>query len=272
YERLLPTPSRARALEALAPLYEATGDADKHARLLEERAADAADPGEARDLLMQAAGVRARETKDVAAAIATCRAVLDRFGAGRDVLALVLPLLESQRQWPEFADALAQDAGLAEGHEQAEVLARLGTVRMTRLRDIHGALEAFQDALAFDPQERLARTTLEKLAATGEHRLPAGRVLEPVYRREGAQGALLKILDLRGSLSPDPEERIDALREGARIAMASPQETARAVELVGRGLVEAVGAERPLGEWLDALDAVAAPGTDPKKRASILAK
>ncbi|HTB74892.1 MAG TPA: tetratricopeptide repeat protein [Polyangiaceae bacterium] len=272
YERLLETPARSRALEALAPLYEASGDPAKHAWLLEQRAADATDPGRARELLMRAVEVRARETKDPTGAIATCRAIVDRFGAGRDVLALAIPLLEAQRLWADLAEALAQDAALAAGREQAEVLARLGTVRMVRLRDVPGALDAFQEALAFDPQERTSRTTLEKLAAVGEHRLAAGRVLEPVYRREGAAGPLLKVLDLRGSLAPDLDERLDALREAA--ALAGAADAGRALDLVGRGLAEAVAGERPIQEWLDAVDtlAQAGAGADPKRRAAILGK
>jgi golgin subfamily B member 1 len=273
YERLLSTSARSRALEALAPLYEASGDPDKHARLLEERAIDTTDPARARELLMRAAEVRARETKDAAAAIATCRAIVDRFGPARDVLALAMPLLEAQRLWADLGEALAQDAALIAGRERAEALARLGTVRMVRLRDVPAALEAFQEALAVDPQERTSRATLEKLAAIGDHRLAAGRVLEPVYRREGAAGPLLKVLELRGSLAADVDERLDALREAMNLAVeGGASEAARALELVGRGLAEAVAGDRPLREWLAALDAVAGPGADPKRRAAVLGK
>ncbi len=273
YERLLATPARARALEALEPLYEASGDPEKHARLLDERAADAPDTARARELLMRAGAIRAREAKDAPAAIATCRVVLDRFGAARDVLGLVMPLLEAQRNWPELADALARDAALAEGRESAEILSRLGTVRMLRLRDVPSALDAFQEALAFDSQERPARTTLEK---PGERRRSStggrfGRVLEPAYRRDGAAGPLLKILELRGSLAAEVDERLDALREATRLAgSGGAAESGRTLELIGRGLVEAVAGERPLREWLDALDQVAGAGTDPKRRATIL--
>jgi tetratricopeptide (TPR) repeat protein len=86
YERLLATPSRGRALEALAPLYEASGDPQKYALLMEERAKDTADPDQARGLMVRAAEVRTKETKDAAAAIASCRAVIERFGPARDVL------------------------------------------------------------------------------------------------------------------------------------------------------------------------------------------
>ncbi len=187
------------------------------------------------------------------------------------MLGVVVPLTPAQRQWADLAEALAQDAALTAGREQAEILARLGTIRMIRLRDVPSALDAFQEALAFDPQERTSRATLEKLATVGEHRLAAGRVLEPVYRRDGAKGPLLRLLELRGALAEDVDERLVSLREATGLAMAGGgAEAGRALELVGRALVEAVRGGRPLQEWLEALDSVASSGTDPKRRASIL--
>jgi tetratricopeptide (TPR) repeat protein len=273
YERLLSTSTRARALAALAPLYEASGDPEKHARLLEEQAKDSSDDARAREMMMRAAEVRATQTKDPVAAIASCRALVDRFGPARDVLGLLLPLLEAQRQWPELAQALAQEASLLAGPEHAAVMARLGLLRMQRLKDVDGAISAFEEALAFDASERTARNTLEKLASQGDHRLQAARVLEPVYRREGATGPLLKLLELRGTLATELDERLAALQEAADLAAGGgTAEAARAADLGGRGLAEAVAGARPLREWLDRLDRVAGPGTDPKKRAAILGK
>jgi tetratricopeptide (TPR) repeat protein len=273
YERLLPTPTRAKALAALAPLYEASGDPEKHALLLEEQAKDEKDHTKAREQMMHAAEVRATSTKDAAAAIASCKAVVERFGPARDVLALLMPLLDAQRQWPELAEALGHEASLLAGAEHAAVMSRLGLLKMQRLRDTDGAIEAFDEALAFDATDKTARSTLEKLTSLGDHRLQAARVLEPVYRREAATGPLLKLLELRGSLGASVDDRLAALREASDLAAgAGAAEAARAVDVVGRGLAEAVTGEQPLREWLERLDRVAGPGTDPKKRAAILGK
>jgi len=271
FERLLATKTRARALAALAPLYEASGDPEKHARLLEEQAKDESDPVKAREQMMRAAEVRAAGTKDAASAIASCHAVVERFGPGRDVLALLLPLLEAEKRWPELARGLEQEAALRTGAEHASVMSRLGLLRMQRLRDLDGAIAAFEEALSVDPAEKTARSTLERLASLGDHRLQAARVLEPVYRRESATGPLLRLLELRGSLASSVEDRLGALREAADLAAgAGATEAARAVDVVGRGLAEAVAGEQPLREWLDRLDRAASAGTDPKKRAAIL--
>ncbi len=219
YERLLGTSSRAKALEALVPLYEKSGDPLKQARLLEEQAKDTTDDAAARDLMMRAATARAHNPQDAAAAIATCQAIIERFGPARDLLDMLLPLLEGQRMWPELATGLTHLASLTTGHpEHGQVMGRLGMLRLQRLRDVDAAIDAFDEALAFDAGEKTARATLEKLAAIGDHRLKAARVLEPVYRREGAQAPLMKLLELRGSLATDPQERLASLREAADLA------------------------------------------------------
>ena len=242
YERLLSTPARSRALEALAPLYEASGDPEKHAWLLEQRAADATDPGRARELLMRAAEVRTRETKDAARADRHvprdrrplrpgARRARARDAAARGAAPVGRISPRRSRRTPRWPAAASRP----------RCSRASGTVRMVRLRDVPGALDAFQEALAFDPQERTSRATLEKLAAVGDHRLAAGRVLEPVYRREGAAGPLLKVLELRGTTAPDLDERLEALREAANLAVgAGPAEAGRALDLMGRGLAEAV--------------------------------
>src|SRR4029077_5924973 len=92
YERLVSSSSRTEALAVLAPLYETGGDPEKYARIFEEQAKDCSDPTEARGRWMGAAGGGANTTSDPQAAIAPCRAVVDRFGPARDVLGLMIPL------------------------------------------------------------------------------------------------------------------------------------------------------------------------------------
>lgn len=272
YERLLSTTARAKALEALTPLYEKSGDPVKHAILLEERAKDIADPSRARELLMRAAGVRATEGRDPGAAIATCKAIVERFGASSDVLAILLPLLEEQGRWPELADALSAAAALAIGGERAELLGRLGAIRLKRLKDEPAAIATFAEALEADASDSTARTALEKLAANGDHRLAAARLLEPIYRREGAKAPLVKTLELLGTLEETSVARLDALREAATLARgAGSADSSHTLELLALGLAEAVAAGRPLHEWLDRLDQVTGPAVDSKRRAVVLA-
>jgi tetratricopeptide (TPR) repeat protein len=272
YKRLLATPSRARALAALEPLYAASDDPASHAHLLEERGKDAASPAEARDLMFRAAEVRTTKTSDAVEAIAAWKRFIERFGPSRDAIKLYAPLVEAERQWVDFAQALDDDAKLAPAGERAEILACLGNVRMQKVRDVSGAIEAYGRALAVDANEKTARSTLEKLAASGDHRLPAADVLEPLYRAENAHAPLLKILELRASYAEPVDRRLAALDEAVKLAGASAQDHARALDLAGRGLAEAANAGLSLAAWLAYIDQHAGPGTDPKKRAGILGR
>ena len=129
-----------------------------------------------------------------------------------------MPLLEGQKQWADLAQALASDAALTGGPDRAPLLARLGMLRLQRLKDVDGAIDAFDQALASDPAEKTARTTLEKLAGLGDHRLQAARVLEPLYRREGANAPLLQVLELRGATTADLDERVSKLPPYSQVA------------------------------------------------------
>src|SRR5262249_42343749 len=75
------------------------------------------------------------------------------------------------------------------------------------------------------------------------------------------------------SLGETGDERLAAIREATDLALDMPgTERARGLDLAGRGLVEAVGAERPVFEWLDRLERAGAPGADPKRGAASLAR
>ena len=187
-------------------------------------------------MLLRAAEVRTRDAADAAGAIATYRALVERFGWDRDVILLLVPLLEAERQWEGLAEALGMGSALSEvASERAGLLSQIGVLRASRLRDIPGGIGAFAQALSEDPNEKTARGTLEKLAAHGDQRIEAARVLEGVYRKEGAAAQLLKMLEVIGTFAATPAERLAALREAADMASGGVAEPARAVDLAGRG-------------------------------------
>jgi tetratricopeptide (TPR) repeat protein len=272
WKRLIDTSARARALEALEPLYEAAGDAAELATVLEERSKDAKDPQEARALAFRAAEVLTTRTSDSTKASAAWRRLTDKFGAARDVHALWLPLLEERRQWPELAAALDAEATLAPEGERAALYAKLGVVRQQKTRDLPGAVEAFRRALAVEPAEKTSRSALEKLLASGDQRLAAAEVLEPLHRNERNVAGMLRVLDVKASLSDTADARLLALDEASTLIESSPQDQGKALEWVARGLTEAVAAHRPLGSWLERIDRLAPAASDPTKRASILSR
>lgn len=273
WRRLIDSPARDRALEALEPLYEQRGEWIDLSFVLEQRAkelvARGGDHVQARQLSFRAAEVLTQNARDATSAAEAWRQMTDSYGPARDIYAQWMPILEAQRQWPELASALAQDAALAPQEERAAILARLGLVYLTRTRDQGAAIEAFESSLAVDPTETTSRATLEKLLAAGEHRLAASAVLEPIYRGEDEVNGLLRVLDIKAQLSPIVHDRLAALEEAADVAISVSRD--KALDVVGKGLAEAVESGEPIGPWLGRFDLFAGD-TDRKRRAAILGK
>lgn len=269
WRRLVDSPARARALEALEPLYEQRSEWIDLSFVLEQRAKDLPDRRQARELSFKAAEVLTTKARDAGSAGEAWRQMTESYGPARDIYAQWIPILESARQWPELAQALSQDASLAAPDQRPPILARLAHVYLTRTRDAAAAIEAFKGALALDPLEKTSRATLEKLLAAGEHRLDAADVLEPIYRREDDVTGLLRVLDIKATLSPIVQDRLSALEEAADAAISISRE--KALDLVARGLGEAVESDEAIGPWLGRFDLFAGD-TDRKKRAEILGK
>ncbi|HEY8076262.1 MAG TPA: tetratricopeptide repeat protein, partial [Labilithrix sp.] len=269
WRRLVDSPARDRALEALEPLYEQRGEWIDLSFILEQRARDMVDRDAARELSFRAAEILTTKAKDAGSASEAWRQMVENYGPSREIYAQWIPILEAQRQWPELAEALAKESELAPQEEKPGILARLGQLYLTRTKDDDFAIAAFQQALAIDPKEKTSRATLEKLLVAGDHRLAAATVLEPVYRMEVNAQGLLRVLDIKAQLSPIVQDRLAALEEAADVAGDVSRD--RAVEIIAKGLAEAVESNEPIAPWIERFDRNA-EGLERKKRASLLGK
>ncbi|MEO7329636.1 MAG: hypothetical protein ABI193_13740, partial [Minicystis sp.] len=186
YRMLLGTRLEGEALAALERHFTRSGAREDLAGVLERRSALAADPEAARALSFRAVEMRTEQLADRSAALTAWQAHLAAHGGSREALARLTPLLENERRWEELAAALEQDAALAPREERPTIYARLGQIRLGRLGDARGALDAHREALAIDATDRVSRLALDKMLAAGELRLAAAEVLEPVARAEEA--------------------------------------------------------------------------------------
>ncbi|WP_394833567.1 tetratricopeptide repeat protein [Pendulispora rubella] len=275
------SPARERALEALERLYLDAGEVTDLAFVMGERAVYAS-PREARSLLMRAAealtavaasstGTGPQTTEANARAIAAWRRLIERFGPSRDVYATFIPLLEEIGDWAELAQALEADAALVPESDRGATLAKAGVVRLSRLRDVPGAIDAFRRALNSDAGEKTARAALEKLLAAGDYRVAAAAALEPLYRAEESVAGLLRVLEVRAAFSAHAEERLSALDEAANAAELSTTHRLQAIDYAGRGLAEAVESGHPIESWVERVLSLAGDG-EAKRRATIFGK
>src|SRR5262249_29335287 len=142
--------------------------------------------GERRTLLVRIATTLADRLTDVNEAILAYRAVIDDFGADRASLAALASLYEVADRWPDLADVLETDLGLADAEaDKLAILARLGEVRHKRLGDVQSAIEAYRQALAIDPGHAGCRAALEAFLEDPTARREAGSILRPLYEADG---------------------------------------------------------------------------------------
>jgi tetratricopeptide (TPR) repeat protein len=273
YRGLLDTPARAKALDALEPLLGSIGDAIGLAEILRVKAADAATPEEKRALLFRAAEQLTEASGNHEAASQAWRAIVAEFGPTKDVLQRWIPLLELERDFATLAQTYESLAKLLSGGEKVETLARLGLLRMQWLGDARAAIDAFREALAIDPHEKMSREAMEQLLDSNDPALAgaAADVLEPMLRAEGSRGGLLRVLLARAHGSPDPDERTRALEGAVSLAEHLPAERGRVLGLVRTALAQALEESRPVAPWLGALDRLAPGEGGAGARADVLA-
>ena len=269
YRRLLGTREEGEALAALERLLEGSGAYVELCEVLDLRAGKAQDRAIARAIAFRAAEIRSTKLPDRAAALEAWKAWTEAYGATREALARLIPLLETERRWEELAAALVSDAATAPEGERAGIFSRLGQVRLARLGDARGALEAYRQALAIDPAERTSRLALDKMLAAGELRLAAAEVLEPLARAEAAWTVLLRVLEARAALLDRVEDRLAALHEAALVAHRDLRDAKRAVDIAGRGLELSIeGAEADAPAWIERVEQVS--GADAARSAAVL--
>ncbi|MDC3984289.1 tetratricopeptide repeat protein [Polyangium jinanense] len=269
YRKLVGTSLESDALPALERLYEAAGDEVSLADVLERRAALETDREAARDLAFRAADLRAARSNDLGAVLDGWRRFLQTYGPTREIHARILPLLEREQRWEELAQTLDAEAGLAPSEERIAILAKLAQVRLSRLADGAGALDAYRQALDLDRSDKTCRQAVERMLGSGDHRLGAADVLEPIYREEGAAQGLLKILEVRGDVAKEASDRLAALREAAQLAEGDLGDTKRALQFAGLGLRIATNdMADDVPEWLSVVERLA--GDDAARRAGIL--
>lgn len=271
WRTLLGSPRNDEAVDRLEVLYRETGDQDGLAELFSHRAMRAKDPAQARFFALQAADIRAARAPDRAAAIAVWRDFARTYGATRDIHGKLAALLEQQKDFAGLARLLEEDLPLFDAGEQAPILGRLAKIRLSELKEASRGLDALRRALALDPKEATCRKLAEKLLSEGDRRLDTAAILEPVYRAENNDAGVLRILEARAALLPEPVARFAALDEAYRIATEKLSDPGRAFELAGLALSDAARHRRgEIARWLGRFSSASERGGDPTRKAALL--
>ena len=240
WRALIGSPWTDEALRRLEALYSEATDDEGLSDVLFARAERTKDPVEARRLGFQAAELRSARNRDPESALVAWQRLSELYGPSREIHERIVPLLEQAQRFAELSVVLEQEAALLQGSERLALLIKLGQLRLSRLGDPRGALSALSAALELDPNDRVARAATEKLLVTGEARLAAADVLEPLLRREQPGTSLVRVLETRAELGPDPRAALAALDEASALSEGVLKDATKALECAGRALALAL--------------------------------
>ncbi|MGA7119271.1 MAG: tetratricopeptide repeat protein [Polyangiaceae bacterium] len=256
--RLVDDPNDARALAALDRLYERTQSWRELVAVLRARERLAEDAAERRNLLVRVTAILADKLADVSDAIASCRSVVDDFGADRDSLAALATLYERVERWADVAETLEADLALAELREdKLAILVRLGAVQEGKLGNVEAAIAAYRQALGIDPSHAACRQALETMLDNPSARGEAAAILRPLYEADGLHQKLLKVLEIEAEHAQSAHERLEVVADAAAVAEGPLGDPVLAFSFAARGLREAC-AEPQLPKWIERAERLAA--------------
>lgn len=255
--RLEDDPVDAKALTALDRLYERTQSWRELVDVLRARERLADDGGVRREMLVRIAKTLADRLVDVDEAILAYRGVVDEFGADRESLSALAALYLKADRWGELAEVLEADLGLADApSEKLALLARLGEVRQTKLGDVAAAIEAYRQALVFDPSHLGCRSALEAMLDEPTARREAAEILRPLYEADSMHDKLLRVLEIEAEYADSIGDKLTTIARAVQVAEGPLADPGRALGYAARGLREAV-AEPELRAWIDRAERLA---------------
>jgi tetratricopeptide (TPR) repeat protein len=255
--RLDDDPNDAEALFALDRLYERTQSWRELVEVLRasERLID--DVSGRRSLLVRIATTLADRLGDVREAIHAYRAVIDDFGADRASHAALATLYAAAERWPDLADTLEADLALADAPaDKLAIWAHLGDIRQRRLGDVSGAIDAYRQALVFNPSHAGSRAALEAMLDDMGARRETAATLRPLYEADRLHQKLLRVLEIEAEYASVPADKLALVAQAARVAEADLHDLALALSYAARGLREAAS-EPELPQWIERAERLA---------------
>lgn len=190
----------------------------RFAEVLELQAPRAMDPTAAAEIYVRLARISEGELSDPKRAIDAYRRALEQLGDDDALLAELDRLLKATEDWNGLGPILERRVDLATvDHERHALLLRLGALRERHYSDPRGAFSAYQEVVAANPHDEAATAALERLGANEDLAIEVVDTLEEAYRSAGNLAKVVGLYDLRLNLVESDAERVDLLREAARL-------------------------------------------------------
>jgi tetratricopeptide (TPR) repeat protein len=252
-------PSRDEVFAAIEALLTRE-NAHRELLALYREAADRADDVEARKgYLFKIAAIDESALNDAPRAIADYREILEVDPADVRAVTALDALLARTEQWTDLAELLEKRiADAVSSDERCNLRYRLGRLRVERLRDPQGGVDAFREILDERRDRRDAVSALEQIADhRPELRLQVVETLEPLYRETDDWRKLVAVLGVRLAATTDRVDRAQLLREIGAIK----DTRARDIEGAFAAYSQAFAGDAGDGEAREAVERLAAEHT-----------
>ncbi len=223
------------ALGARIDILEREGRAGALVADLEKRSAVTPSPDDSRADLVRVAAVQDERLDDLASAIATWKAVEERFGRNPETLDSLVALSERAERFDDVVALL--EAGIAvEPDEERKLvqLGHLGDVLRTRKSQPAEAIARYREALVLAATDARSRTGLTALLADEDHGETAVETLADALVRSDEWQGLLDLVETRVELARSQESRKAILLEAARLKEQRAEAPAEALGFVKR--------------------------------------
>ncbi|CAN0415371.1 unnamed protein product, partial [Laminaria digitata] len=207
-------PQNLTALSALEQIARYRGNTDELVSVLTRKAEFTFDPQERFQLYYELGELHGAAERYEQAIDALREAAMLNEGSA-DVMRSLLGYYEATEQWFDMCEQLDRlIATSTEPEQQLVLLTRQGREVAEHLEDPMRALDAYERALAIEPN------SLDLL-----------RAVEPLYSQTGQLDRLDQVLDLQLQLAESDEDRVRVMCSRARIAYEHHNNTEQAIEL-----------------------------------------
>lgn len=203
---------------AIDDILKRTSRHEDRVQLYREALEQRFEPAERLELLHTIAGLERRELGRVDAAIETYRSAVELDEQDTRALDALTELYTEQRRWNDLADLYLRRAEISPSPEQAaRFRLSLSLLLRTELADTGRAIDQLEEIVQVIPQHPDAIRELEGLRQDPEQRARVVDILRPIYEAADDWRHLIKLNEDRFELAATSADKVDVLRETARL-------------------------------------------------------
>lgn len=234
-QRLEADASDPEALDAMIELTGRLGRWELHVDALRRRVSADVPRLQRRLDLARIANTQAAELERVGESIDTWIRIQDEYGEDAETVDALFDLLVRAGRHEEIY-ALLQRAVARDASRAAEVLARVGDVCREHLGRGDEAAKAYHRAIVMEPGLQRAQDGLRSLLSDPTAKASAVNGLAKAYELTDDWRAILELVDDRLELALGDDERVELLREAARLNETRGENSSAAFDAIARAI------------------------------------